>query len=160
MPVLIDPALQEKVKDKRISVDVRDRPVIDLLEAVAKASGLEYDIFFGLVIFGTPERLYGTFARQEVGIDRQELPERVRAALAETVNFDYYQTEPKAILADVAKRGAMAIELDPRAKVAASGPISVRFERVRIRDILAFLARSFGDDVIWKEGEFRFLPSR
>jgi len=158
--VIIDPALQEKVKEQRISVDVRDRPIVDLLEAVAKASGLEYDIFFGLVIFSTPERLYGTLSKQEVGIDRQELSAAARKALAETVNFDYYQTEPKAILADVAKRGATSIELDSRARVAASGPINVRFERVRIRDILAFFARAFGDDVIWKEGEFRFLPVR
>jgi hypothetical protein len=152
VPILLDPALQGEWNGKPVTLSLEDKPVWEILEALAAASGLEFDILHGLVVYAQPERLYGVFAKEGTALDGQDLPRAARAALAKSVNFDYFDQTPAQILEDAARRAGTKAKVDASAALSKAGPVRIRFERVSFRDILTILALAYGDEAAWIDG--------
>lgn len=145
--------MQGTFGDRRVSVEAEQAPIRTILERFAEQTGLEYDIRQGVVVFSTPERLYAVYGEEEIGLDQQSHSGKVRKLLEQKWNFDYYRFSPKEILEHIAESRGFRVRFDGSARMLKAGRILARFENVRIRDIIAFLTKSTGDDAVWVPGD-------
>lgn len=144
---MIDPALQEKFQDMKISPSYTKEPMINILEEIASGLGLHYDVIFGVVILGTPDRLWSSISSYSATIETQDLPKDLKAKLFKDVYLDFYQQTPGEILQEIAEKEGLKIDIRGDAGLNKGKKLSMRIDHVKLLDLLKLIAAPFSDDI-------------
>lgn len=58
LPLLFDPALFRTHYERKVKIQMKDRPRREILEAMCRELGLDWGFFYDIVLMGPPERLW------------------------------------------------------------------------------------------------------
>ena len=148
----LDPELQDNFKDKGLSFKFKDLTLYQAAEEIVKATGLEYDIRFGMVIFSSVKRLFSVYLEHEGAIDRQQnVGPKYRSALLKHTHLNPATMHPADVLYLLSEKCGIKIDIKESANLLKGSPIAPKFA-CRLVDILKFITRSYGDDFVLQDG--------
>jgi hypothetical protein len=130
-PMTIDPALGD-AGEKRVTLDLQNRPLADILRATCAATGLDYAVVRGRFFFSTPERLWSAPPAKAPRALTPEEVDRVQQLVAKLDDdaLDVRDAAAKEIL-EMGPGAAAVLE----ARAGEGGPE----RRGRVRDLVARL---------------------
>jgi len=159
VPFDLDPEVLRTRSKKELEVDFEDylggSSVWESLMLYCGTSDLAHCIRWGAVFVGTFDRTSG-LPEDVFASGREDLPEPILRALGRPVSCRLKKLSLSKAIALLAKKGGLAIEIDPVAlKHTRRHRISVRFEDRKLEDALSFVLIPSGLALRVVEGELR-----
>lgn len=130
----------------------------EILEEVAQATGLEYDLRWGGALFSTPERLWPGPGEVSSLHGAEGNPAGPHPVLDREITLDCYHMTPVEILRRVERETGMRIRLRG-SRLSTAGPLRLHLMKMRVRDVLSTVVRPYGDGFRLEEGGVVVEPS-
>ncbi len=151
--------MQEKFKEKKLSLNHEKKPIIDIVEKIAADLNLDYDVIFGIVLVSTPERLWPGLSSYSLTLEKQSsVPKGINDKLAKDASYDFWQMTPKEILAQIASKQEIHLDVSDSTALAKGKEIQMRFDNVKLIDILKMICAAYGDDIKIDKEKLEFVP--